>query len=298
MSNTSKENFEFVYQATHRVYYSTEKHIPIKDVIIALQGLEGLLKPLPKLMQGLTGIEVNGCEFLVEKIEAGSLLEDIVIRFFFKDKENLDAFVDKLSENKAVKTTIITVAITGLVGYGLHLAMGDSPAPQINATNSTIIQNGSGQLNIHPDVLKALIRESVVDKKSLAESSLKIINPARTDKNANIEFDDSLIISHAAVSEAPKKIEMEANERLEEFKQVVLTLRAANLDSKKSGWAGRLGVREERLPIELDPAVSEADIFGRVTVIVDAALIYKEKGKSRELRPSRIYVRKVWPQKT
>jgi hypothetical protein len=48
------------------------------------------------------------------------------------------------------------------------------------------------------------------------------------------------------------------------------------------------------LPIELDPSVFEADIFGKTEVDVAAALIYKEKVKSRELKPSRIYVRRVF----
>lgn len=295
---SEKQDSVFAYEATHRVYYTTEKPVPLKEVIVALQGLEGVLKPLPKLLEGVTGIHIDGCEFLIEKVESGSLIEDVVVRLLFKDKASMDAFIDKIGENKVVKTTIITAAIAGLVGYGLHLAMGDKPAPQINATNSVIIQNGAGQLNIHPEVFKAAIREAAVDKKGAAESALRFISPARADNKATIELDDRLIIPQAAVAEAPRKIDLEPNERHEEFVNTVLTLRAANLDSKKSGWAGRLGNRDERLPIELDPTVSESEIFGRATVTVDAALIYKEKGRSRELKPSRIYVRRIIPSKS
>ena len=70
-------------------------------------------------------------------------------------------------------------------------------------------------------------------------------------------------------------------------------VRATDLDNRTRGWAGRLGTREERLPIELDPSVAEAELFGRTSVRVDAALVFREKGRSRELKPARIYVRKV-----
>lgn len=284
---------EYVFKTTHRVYYNTKKPVPIKEVIIALQGLEGLLKPLPLLMSNLTGIDVDGGEFLIQSIESGSLIEDVVIRFFFKDKANLDAFVDKLSENKKVKALVITAAIASLAGYGLRLATSDKPAPSITATNSVIIQSGAGALNISNEAFSTAVTNSVTDKKGTAESSLKFINPARSDPGSTIEFDNQVSISSAAILEAPTKIVLEPNERVEEFKNAVLTIRATNLDSKKTGWAGRVGNRDDRLPIELDPSVNEADIFGRTTVTVDAALIYKEKGKSRELKASRIYIRRV-----
>jgi hypothetical protein len=285
---------EYVFQTTHRVFYNTKNPVPIKDVIIALQGLDGLLKPLPTLVSTLTGIEISGGEFLIESIESGSLIEDIIVRFFFKDRENLDAFVDKLSENKVVKTIVITSAIAGLVGYGLHMAVSDKPAPSITATNSVIIQGGAGALNISDQAFRDAIGSAVTDKKGATESALKFINPARSDSQSTIQFDNVVSIPSSAIAEAPKKIELDANERIEEFADTVLTIRATNLDSKKSGWAGRLGNRDERLPIELDPSVSEADIFGRSSVRVAAALIYTEKGKSRELKPSRIYVRRVF----
>lgn len=295
MASTTHENEkpEYVFQISHRVYYNTKKPLPIKEVVLALQGLEGLLKPLPLVLGKLTGIDVDGAEFLIEHIESGSLVEDIAIRFFFKDRSNLDAFIDKISENKTVKSLVITSAIAGLLGYGLHIAMADKPAPAITATNSVIIQNGAGSLNISNEAFAAALADAVRDKKGIAESALKLIGPARMDPQSSIEFNGQISIPPVAIAEAPRKIELEANERLEEHVNTVLTIRATNLDSKKSGWAGRLGNRDDRLPIELDPAVRQEDIFGRSTVLVDAALIFKEKGRSRELKPNRIYVRRI-----
>jgi hypothetical protein len=292
-AKTERDEPKFIFQSPHRVYYNTRKALPVKEVILALQGLDGLLKPLPLALSSLTGIEINGAEYLIQNIESGSLTEDIIVRFFFKDRASLDAFIDKLSDNKVVKTTVITAVIAGIAGYGLHMAMADKPAPSITATNSVIIQNGAGSLNISNEAFSAAIAGAVTDKKAAIENALKFIGPARMDSNSSVQFDGGLSIPPSAIAEATRKIELQANERLEEFVNTLLTIRATNLDSKKSGWAGRLGNRDDRLPIELDPSVRPEEIFGKASVPVDAALIYKEKGKSRELKPSRIYVRRI-----
>lgn len=303
MVNSVSVSDVFVYETTHRVYYNTTKPVPIKDVVLALQGLEGVLKSLPKVMTGLTGVKIQSCEFLVQSIESGSLIEDIAVRFFFKDRAGLDAFVDKMGSNKMVKGSVIAVGIAGIVGYGLHAAMSGKPSPNITANNNVIINIGAGEVNMTPEQFTAVVKAAVGDKKSVAESALKFIDPARRDPGSTVSIDGAAGVdgakskvefSAAAIAEAPARIDLDVNERLEEFTSTTLTIRATNLDSKKLGWAGKLGPREERLPIELDPSVSEADIFGRTTVVVDAALVFKEKGKSRELKPARIYVRKVY----
>lgn len=292
-----KEGALYVYRATHRIVYNTKKPVPIKEVIIALQGLEGLLRPVPAVLSTLTGVEIDGGEFLIQSLETGSLIEEVVVKFFFKDKSRLDAFVEKLGESKLMKGAVIAATLAALTAYGLHLAAGLKATPTIQATNSVIIQNGAGVLNIAPEAFQAAVDAAAVgNKKGLAESALKLTAPVRADPGSSIAFGSDAgqqTIQYAAVVEAPAKLDLEANERVEEYTKTRLVIRATNLDSKKNGWAGKLAQREERLPIELDPAVSESEIFGRQEVWVDAALVFKEKGRSRELKPSRIYVRRV-----
>lgn len=180
-------------------------------------------------------------------------------------------------------------------GTGRHIAC------FVLTPNSVIIQNGAGALNIDPKVFEAaIVAAASGNKKAIAESALKATSPVRADPGSSMAISGPLavdgpaiVIPYAAVAEAPARIELEPNERVEEYKGAELTVRATNLDSRKQGWAGKLGTREERLPIELDPSVSETELFGRERVKVDAALVFKEKGHSRELKPARIYVRKV-----
>lgn len=278
----------------HRIYYNTKNPIPVKEAIIALQGLQGVLIAFPEALRGISGVEIEGCEFLIESIEAGSLTEHILIKVLFKNKENMDAFLERIGENKVVKSVVISAIMGGLVVYGIGLVTSKAPTPNITANNNTIINIGAGEVNMTPDQFTAVVRAAVGDKKAAAEGALRFIAPAKLDPGSGIEFGDGQVsISPQALAEAPSKIELQANERMEEFSNVELQIRAANLDSKKTGWAGRLGGRVDRLPIELDPSVAEADLFGKASVMVDAAVIFKEAGRSRSLKASKIYLRRV-----
>lgn len=300
MDQVIKQGEFFVFRTTHKIVYNTKKPVPIKEIILALQGLDGVLKTMPKVLAGLTGCEIAGGEFLIQSIESGSLIEDIIINFLFKDRATLDAFVAKMGNNKVIKTAVISAALGALTLYGLQLASNGKATTNITANNNVIINMGAGEVGLTPETFAAMVKTAVGDKKGLAESSLKLIGPARADPGSTVSISDlatnstgKVEITSAAIAETPNRIELEPNERIEEYKHVELTIRATNLDSKKMGWAGKLGNREERLPIELDPTVAEGDIFGREKINVDAALVYKEKGRSMELKAARIYVRRV-----
>lgn len=301
MQAAQEEHGLFVFEASQRITYNTKKAVPLKEVVLALQGLDGVLKALPGLLSGITGVEIEASEFLVQRIEAGSLVEDIVVRFFFRDRAHLDAFVGRMGQNKVVRYTVIAAGLAGLVGYGVATSISGRTPASVSINNSVIFANGAGAVNITPEAFEAaVVAAASGDKRGVAESALKFLGPARADLGSSVVFAEGLPeqqieINAAAIAEAPAKIELAPNERHEEFKRVPLAIRATNLDSKKQGWAGKLAHREERLPIELDPSVAESEMFGRTEVMVDAALVFREKGRGRELKPARIYVRKVYP---
>lgn len=300
MNDVLQQGDFFVFRTTHKIIYNTNKPVPIREIILALQGLDGVLKFVPKVVAGITGCEIDGGEYLIQSIESGSVIEEIVINFLFKDRAGLDAFVAKMGNNKVIKTAVISAALGALILYGFQLASPSKAGANITANNNVIINIGAGEVGLTPDAFTAMVKAAVGDKKGLAENALKFVGPARADPGSMVSISDpaaiassKIEISAAAISETPNRIELQANERIEEFKHVQLTIRATNLDSKKTGWAGKLGDREDRLPIELDPSVSENDIFGREKITVDAALVFKEKGRSMEMKANRIYIRQV-----
>lgn len=162
--SVDKEGGLFVFQATQRITYSTKKPVPIKEVIIALQGLEGVLKPVPLVLRELTGIEIERSEFLIQSLQAGSLIEDVVVKFFFGDKDRLDDFVKRLGEKQGMRAVVLSAIVAGVAVYGLHWASGQKAAPMIEATNSVIIQNGAGVMNVDPQVFQAAIEKAAGSK--------------------------------------------------------------------------------------------------------------------------------------
>lgn len=292
---------EFVYSTKHTVYYNTKQPIPISEVIGALQALEKLLRDVPKVVSGATGTTIVRSEFFIDKIESGSLLETVAIKLFFKDEEEFEKFLDKIRENGVLRNTLVGAAIAGLVGYGVYLAAGanKTPAPHITANNNTIINIGAGEVNMTADQFRAIIEAAVSDKKELAKNSIKFIAPAKRESGASVVIngDNSAVpveITPAAILEAPDKVDIPADRRIEDVKAIEVQIRASDLDSKKSGWAGRIEGRTERVKIELDPVVNEADLFGKMKVKADVTIIYTRAKSAKELTPSSIFIRKIY----
>lgn len=286
-----------VFQATHTLYYTTEKPVPIPDVIASLQALNELLKDVPKLVGALTGTTIEGAEFYIDELASGSLLERITVRFLFKDDAGLDAFVDKLRDNGVIRTTIIAAAIGMLVMQGIQLARGSDPAPNVTVSNNTIINIGADAVGKQPGEVEAIVRAVVADKqRATAENAVKLLAPARSDASSKLvingEEAQPLEISAEAIRETPTRVERVVNERIEERNNVQVHLRAMDLDKADKGWAGRLEGMEQRLPIELDPALDKNALFGKTSVQADIYLIHKANAAGT-LKPNRIYIRSL-----
>lgn len=291
---------ELVYSTTHTVYYNTREPVPISEVIGALQALEKLLKDVPKVVAGVTDTKIVRSEFFIEKIESGSLIETVVVKLFFKDEQEFEKFLDKIRENGVLRNTLVGVALGGLVAYGVYLAAGvnKTPAPNITANNNTIINIGAGEVNMTPDQFRAVVEAAVSDKKDLAKNSVKFIAPAKREAGSSVVISGSdaepIEITPQTILEAPGKVEIPADKRLEDVRAVDVKIRASDLDSKKSGWAGLIEGRTERVKIELDPVVNEAELFGKTKVKADVTIIYTMAKNTKELKPSTIFIRKIY----
>lgn len=292
---------EFVYATTHTVYYNTKNPVPISEVIGALQALEKLLRDVPKVVGGATGTHVVRSEFFIEKIETGSLLETVAIKLFFKDEEEFGKFLDKIRENGVLRNTLVGAALAGLVGYGIYLAAGanKSPAANITANNNTIINIGAGEVNMTPDQFRAIVEAAVSDKKELAKNSVKFITPAKRETGSSVvisgnDASAALEITPQAIFESPEKVDIPADRRIEDVKAIEVQIRASDLDSKKNGWAGRIEGRTDRVKIELDPVVNEAELFGKTKVKADVTIVYTMAKSAKELKPSSIFIRRIY----
>ncbi|WP_238866531.1 hypothetical protein [Achromobacter xylosoxidans] len=292
---------QFVYVAEHELYYSTKTPVPISEVIEGLQGLERLLRSLPRAIEKASGVPILSSEIYVEEIKSGSLIEKVAVKLFFNTEQEFEEFLSKvktkLDGSPMIKGTLITALIAGLVGYGIWLAAktAPNPTPNITANNNVIINIGAGEIGMAPDAFRSIVETAVIDKKDLARAAVKLVKPARGDVGAAIVLDgrEDIAIQPAAIVETPPVVNIEPQKRVDELKGAVLLLRAGDMDRKDAGWAGAIEGKTERLPIQLDPTVDPADLFGRSKVTADVALVFHQDNRSGNMIAKSIFVRHV-----
>ncbi|MBN8283398.1 hypothetical protein [Zoogloea sp.] len=292
----------FVFSTTHQVYYSNREPVPIREIVDSLLGLEQVIRMSPRVLHGLTGVEIDRVEIFVEHLETGSLMETVLIKLFFKSEDDLNAFLDKVRgklEKPMARNILIGSVLTALVGYGAYLAataQKGAATTTITANNNVIINLGAGQVDLTPEAFKAIVEAAVVDKKALANSAVKVLKPARLDSQASITFDESsgLVFPPDVVKATPKTVEIEVQQKVEHMLDVDLEIRATNLDSARSGWAALLpGKIDRRIKLELADGVSPIDVAGKLKVRADISIYYALDKDGVKLIPHHIMLRSV-----
>lgn len=291
------------YISTHDLYYSNREHVPIADIIESLQALDRIVKMSPRVLTGLTNVEIDRVEVYIEDLHSGSLTEKIAVKLFFKSEEDLDKFLEKIREQIGkpgmARNLLIGAVLTALVSYGAFLAASSQKsvgATTINANNNVIINIGAGEVDMTAEQFRAIVETAVTDKKALAKSSVSLLKPARADGAASIVLDGnkSLTFSPDVILATPKELDFEKQEEVKHYPDVDLQIRATNLDSYKKGWAAVLpGISNRRLRLELDPSIKPSQVAGKFEVRGDVSVIYKFDKSVNKLVPNYILLRSI-----
>lgn len=290
----------FVYTAEHTIHYSTKNPLTILEVIDALKSLEQLLHGVPGVVTGITGIDIAKSEFLIENVQSGSLTETILVKLFFKDEAEFGQFLDKIRENGMLRNTIVGAALGGLIAYGIALAVSTNKtqAPNITANNNTIINIGAGEVKLTPEAFQAIVESAVKDKKEHAKAAVNFIAPAKSDPSSAVTISGhnmpEIEFTKEAIAETPEKVVIPANQKIDEYHAKEIIVRATNLDSKKSGWAGKIEGLTNRVVIELDPTIDESIVFGKSKIKADVTIISSLPKGHSEYTPTKIVIRKVY----
>lgn len=296
---------QFVFETTHRLYYSTEHAVPVGDIAKALIALEKIILSSEKAFEGVTAVDIDKIEVLISKLESGSLIEDIVIKFVFKDQAGLDAFIAKVRsktlENGMVgKSLVVGAVLATIVGTGAYYAASQGKGANqttITANNNVIINIGAGEVGMTPEAFKAVVETAITDKKALAENSVQLFKPARVDRNASLTFDnnDSVRFSPEVIAATPTAVKMEKPDFTKDHSNLLVQIRATDLDHHKTGWAGILpGVIDERISFKLAENVKPADL-NHFQVRADVTVFFKRKnrGSGSEMVPDYVLIRNV-----
>lgn len=278
-------------------YYSTKKPVTVKEIIESLQGLEFVVKQTRGTLQKLTDCKIDNVQLYVDELKSGSLIEDVIVRVFFGSEEEKNKFCEKIHEkigDGKMRNTIITAVLVGIIGYGIYLAIKPSdPNYVINANNNVIINIGDSQ-KITNEKLTEIIRDSITNQKSLAQNTIKVLSPARTDESSSIQIGDMATIPASTIMKTPTELNLQPLTDVVDYNDVPVIIRAMDLDKSNKGWGGIIVDKvDQRTKITFDPNIDINILAGRSSFMADVTVIKTLTNKDNEYKPTEIFIRSI-----
>lgn len=282
-------------------FFLDRKSIPsVQEVVDSLQGFDAIVKRFPKILPALMDVPVSSVSVGVNKIEIGSLYEDIVVKVVFGGQEQMDLFLKDIHEKFMNHKAVMYLAFFALISFGGYtvydiLRPEDAPvSPVINSNNTTIINMISADVGKDADAVREIIERAIPHSDSirLAKDSYKIFN-AFGDSSA-FKFNDfqDYNFPKEVVDAFPKNIDIDAVDELKDFEKVDVQIRAADLDSVKSGWAAKVpAVSDHRIKVKVADGVDVTKVQIGANVKADITVVYKSK--EGELVPGYCIIRKI-----
>lgn len=294
---------QYVVNLSYKIKYETANPVPLEEIIDALNSLNTLLSSASSVISEISHVEIQGHQLYVEKIESGSLLEDISVALIFGDKEKMDDFLRWLHGTN-MRHVLVGVLLGGalVVGYGLLTQNNADPSVNngtqvTNSPNAMVINFPEGTLD---EETRSLVNQEVAkrikNKNEFAKQTLNFFEPARADNNSYISLGEGTgraEIPTNTIQSVPKKYTAKKNNRFEDLNGVTVELRATDLDNKKSGWAGSIEGITGRVKVELDPTIDPIEIYGKTKVLANITLERDFKQQANQMVPKRIIIRSL-----
>ncbi|NOT65288.1 MAG: hypothetical protein HOP06_04530 [Methylotenera sp.] len=290
----------------YKIKYETEEPVPLNDVIDALKSLEILLQNADNIISEISNVEILGHQIYVQKIETGSLVEEFVIKVIFGDQQKYDDFLRWLHQTN-MRNIILGAILGGALTVGFEYLTKNNTVPQAQPTSHIENSPNAMIINFAPNTISeelkaevnAAVKKHIQDKNEVAKQTLNFFEPLKNDNKSYVTFgegDEKASIPVETVRQVPKKFIPRKNNRFEDLNGVSVKLRATDLDSKKTGWAGSIEGITDRVRIELDPTLEPASLYGKAHIVADVTLERDFSAKKNQLIPKRIIVRSIYEQ--
>jgi hypothetical protein len=297
-------------EVSQKIYYSNEEYVPIGEIAHSLIALEALIKQAPDVLEALfPDSSIIIVDVFINELKSDSIWEDLVVKFIFGSQQRFDECIEntrqrigmeEIMSNPKFLSAIIIAMILG--GGAYYLGKSNSPADKkakatIEANNNTIIQIGSGMVDMSAEEFTKLVITAIKNKDKLAKNAANIIKPAKRDNNASITFneDPTLKITNDSVKAMPeyKSITEEPEETIEDFPNITLEIRAIDLDSSKRGWAVVAPLlHKRRVKLQLDPSVKPSDLQNKASVNANVTVIWGVDTENKKI-PKLIFLREI-----
>lgn len=188
---------------------------------------------------------------------------------------------------------ISILAIILLVAYR-SLLQSDRPTVNINATNSVVIAAGADISGTSPEAFQAAIDSAVKANPKTTTGVTNFLAPSRHDPEASIEFGrgEGVILGPDAIAEIPLQLPGPDDFIEREFTNVLLDIRATDLDYRNKGWSVLAAGFEKRLPATIYPHIEPTQLVG--TVYANVGVLYKQDPDNPEkLLPTNIIIKSL-----
>lgn len=264
-----------VLETTYTINYTTKTPVPIPEIVDALEALERIIKRTPAFIEKYyDGILITETQVFVEQIQAGSLKEKLLVKYLFRTKENYEQaenLVEKILEDNEVIKYLVALGVGASLMYAATLLLPSgsaAPPPSITAYNNQIINIG-GDMQMSSGDIQAVLK-GITDKKSLARDAVKVVKPAKADKDSAIEIEglQAFTINNKLVDQFPDNYEPPMPmEKSSYYENVRVVIDASDRHRRATGWGGSVpALFEKRVKFVLDEMIDPADIHGKTAI--------------------------------
>jgi len=284
----------YVFQSCHGLVYNTSLLPSTDDVISSLSGLERIACRVPDVIRIMIPGGPVTIEVYVSQIKAGSLIEDILFKIFFRDKEHFETWakslrkktgVDLMSDKLPVLGPIITGMVVVGIGYGAYRMIGREGAGNgstvhIENVSQSVINTGAVMLNMPPEVYLNAIKNGGGNMLNLASNACKIVKPAKRVEavlpSITVDGNTNLVLTGGVIDEAPSHVDRSVVvPEMQLLQNEEIIIRALDLDNPKRGWAVVIPrFCDKRIAVDLAPSVDTARIIAGRRIKADIELYY------------------------
>lgn len=282
-------------------FFFDRKTIPsLQEVVDSLQGFDAIAKRFPKILSALLEAPIKSVSVDVNRIEIGSLYDDLIVKFGFGGQEQMDFFMKEMHEkfmnHKAVPFFLFFALLIagGIIAYNVVAPDEASSSAVINSNNTTIINMISADVGKDPDAVREIIERAIPrsDSIKLAKDSYKIFSAFADSSALKFKNFEQYELPKDVVDTFPSSLDFDSVQDLKDFEKVDVQIRAADLDSVKSGWAAKVPVvSEHRIKVKVADGVDVTKVQIGANVKADITVVYKSK--ESKLVPGYCVIRKI-----
>lgn len=272
----------------------------LQEVADSLIGFDSIVKRFPKILSKVMDLPIKSVSADVNKIEIGSLYEDLIVKFGFGGQEQMDLFLkdmhEKFMNHKAVPFLLFFALLIfgGVTAYKVLFPGQQTLSPVVNS-NNTIITLISSEVGKDPETIRSIIERSIPYSESikLSKDSYKIFKAFGDSDSLKFRNFDGFDLQKDVVKSFPENVDFDSVQDVKDFDGVEVQIRAADMDSASRGWAAKIpSLIKTRIKVKVAEGVDVSKVQIGKSVKADVSVVYKLKGD--KIVPNYCILRKIY----